>query len=65
MRSLTDGLIKAQSIENNDFQFSRSEIWLGLMYLFRFSFLTILDIYKAHFKSCHTRIQRPRDYLSL
>ena len=49
MRSSTDGSIEAQSIENYDFQISRYEIWPKLMYLFRVSFLTTLDIYKAYF----------------
>ena len=35
------------------------------MYLFKVSFLTTLDIYKADFKSHHTRIQRPRNLFSL
>ena len=62
MRSSTDGLIRARSIENDDFHFSRSEIRPKLMYLFRVSFLTTLDIYKAYFKSRHIWIQRQRDY---
>ena len=40
---------KAQSIENYDFIIFRSEIWPILMYLFRVSFLTNLDLYKAYF----------------
>ena len=54
----------AQSIENYDFRIlSRSEIQPKLMYLFRISFLTTLNIYKAYFKRYHTRIQRLRDLL--
>ena len=45
MRSSTDGSIEAQSIENYDFQFYRSEIQPKLIYLFRVSFLTTPDIY--------------------
>ena len=65
MRSSTNGLIEAQSIKNYNFQFSRFEIWPKLMYLFRVSFLTNLNIYKAYFKSRHTWIQKKIDYFSL
>ena len=60
MRSSTDSLIEARSIENYDFQISRSIIQPKPMYLFKVSFLTTLDIYKAYFKSRHIQIQRPR-----
>ena len=36
-------------------QISRSNFWARLMYLFRASFLTTLDLYKAYFRSCHIR----------
>ena len=65
MRSSTNGSIEARSIENYDFQFSRSEIQPKFMYFFKVSFLTTLDIYKAYFKSHHTGIQRKIDYFSL
>ena len=62
---MTDSSTKARSIENYDFQFSKSEIRPRFMYFFRVSFLTSLDIYNAYFKSHYTRIQRPRDLFSL
>ena len=65
MWSSIDDLIAAWSIENYDFQFSRSEIQPRLIFLFRISFLITLDIYKAYFKSRHIQIQRPRDLFSL
>ena len=43
------------AIENYDFRISRSEIQPKFMCLFRLSFLTTLDMYKAYFKSHHTR----------
>ena len=51
MRSSIDGLIETQSIENYNFQISKSEIRPKLIYLFKVSFLTTLDIYKTYFKS--------------
>ena len=65
MWSSIDSLIVARSIENYNFRISRSEIQPRLVYLFKVSFLTILDIYKAYFKSRYTQIQRPRDLFSL
>ena len=56
---------QTQSIENYDFIIFRSEIRLMPMYLFRVSFLTTLNIYKAYFKSCQIRIKRSRVYFSL
>ena len=46
MWSSIDSSIAAWSTENYDFRISRSKIWPRLLYLFRFSFLTILNIYK-------------------
>ena len=65
MWSSIDSSTIAQSIKIYDFQFSRFEFRFRILYLFRVSFLTTLDIYKAYFKSHHTRIQRPRDVFSL
>ena len=56
--------IEARLIESYDFQFFISEIQPKLMYLFRVSFLTTLDIYKAYLKSRHTWIQRLRALFS-
>ena len=63
--SSIDSSTAARSIKNYDFKISRSEIRPNLVYLFRVSFLTTLDIYKDYFKGHHTRIQRPRDLFSL
>ena len=52
----------ARSIELYEFRNSRSEFWPMLMYLFKVSFLTTLDIYKTYFKSRHIRIRWPRVY---
>ena len=60
MRSSTNGSMAARSIKNYDFQISRSIFQPKPMYLFKVSFLTTLDIYKAYFKSRHIQIQRPR-----
>ena len=65
MWSSIDSSTVAQSIENYDFKIFRSEIQPNLVYLFGVSFLTTLDIYKADFKSHHTRIQRLRNLFSL
>ena len=46
------------AIETYDFQFSRYEIWPRLMQLFKVSFLTTLDIYKAYLRAV---IHRYRD----
>ena len=43
------------SIENYRNQFFRYDFWPMLMYLYRVSFPTTLDIYKAYFKDCHIR----------
>ena len=55
----------AWSIKLYEFSISISEYWPMLMYLFKVSFLTTLDIYKTYFKSRHTQIQRPRALFSL
>ena len=60
-----DSSTATRSIENYDFRISRSGILPRILYLFRVSFLTTLNIYKTYFKSHHTRIQRPRDLFSL
>ena len=57
-----DGSTHPPSIENYDFRISKSKIRPRLMYLFKVSIFTTLDVYKAYFKSCHIRIQRPKDY---
>ena len=44
----------AISIENYEIQFSRFVCHAYLSYVFRFSFLTTLDIYKDYFKGCLT-----------
>ena len=41
------------SIKNYGNQFFRSDFRPMLMYLYRVSFLTTLDIYKAYFRGCH------------
>ena len=46
---------QARSIEFYEFKISRSEFLPMLKYLFRISFLTILDIYKAYFRGHHIR----------
>ena len=51
MWSSIDSLTATRSIKTYDFQFSKSEIQPRLLYLFRISFLTTLDIYKTYFKS--------------
>ena len=35
--------------------FRSYDFWPMLMYLYRVSFPTTLDIYKAYFKDCHIR----------
>ena len=45
MWSSIDSSTTARFIENYDFRISRLEIQLSLVYLFRVSFLTTLDIY--------------------
>ena len=65
LRSSINGSTHPRFIKNYNFRISRSEIQPRLMYLFRVSFLTALDIYKPYFKSRHTRIQRLRDLFSL
>ena len=65
MWSLIDSLTATRSIEIYDFQFFRFEFKPSLQYLFRFTFLTTLNIYKVYFKSHHIQIQRPRDLFSL
>ena len=56
-----DSSTTAQSIENYDFSISKSKIQPKLVYLFKVSFFTTLDIYKSYFKSHHTRIRELRD----
>ena len=43
------------SIENYEIQIFRSDFQPMLTYLYRISFLTTLDIYKAYFKGRHIR----------
>ena len=40
-------------VENYEIRFFRSDYTYILKYLYRVSFLTILDINKDYFKSCH------------
>ena len=54
MWSSIDSSTVTRSIENYDFQFSRSKFRPRLLDLFRVSFLTTLDIYKAYFKKTVT-----------
>ena len=49
IRSSTDSST-AVSIENYEIQISRSVFHVYLSYVFRFTFLTTLDIYKNYFK---------------
>ena len=53
---------QTRSIELYKFRIFISEFQPMLMYLFRVSSLSTLDIYKTYFRSHHTRIQRPRVY---
>ena len=43
------------SIKNYEIRIFRSDFWPMLMYLYRVSFLTTLDIYKTYFRGCHIR----------
>ena len=43
------------SIKITGIQIFRSDFWPMLMYLYRVSFLTTLDIYKAYFRGRHIR----------
>ena len=43
------------SIENCENPFFRFDFQPMLMYLYRVSFLTTLDIYRAYFRGCHIR----------
>ena len=45
----------SQSIEVTRIQISRSDFWARLMYLYRVSFLTTLDLYKTYFRGRHIR----------
>jgi len=62
---LDTSLTPARSIELYEFRIFRSKFQPILMYLFRFSFLTTLDINKTYFKNHHTWKQRPRALFSL
>ena len=65
MCSSIDSSTEVRSIENYDFQFSKFEFQHRLLDLFRVSFFTTLDIYKAYFKRRHIPKQRPRNLFSL
>ena len=43
------------SIKITGIQIFKSDFWPMLMYLYRVSFLTTLDIYKAYFRGRHIR----------
>ena len=50
MLKLDTSLTQAISVETYKIRTSRSNFWPVLKYLYKVSFLTTLDIYKAYFK---------------
>ena len=48
---------QAISVKNYEIKIFRSDCMQILVYLYRLSFLTTLDIYKDYFKGCHTCIE--------
>ena len=61
MWSSIDSSTTTRSIEMYDFKFFRPEIWPRLLYLFRVSFLTTLNIYKAYKAYFKSRQHEDRD----
>ena len=43
------------SMEVTEIKIFRSDFWARLLYLYRVSFLTTLDLYKAYFRGRHIR----------
>ena len=56
---------QAISVKNYEIKIFRSDCMQILVYLYRLSFLTTLDIYKDYFKGCHTCIEWPNASFSL
>ena len=63
MKKLDTSSTQAQSIENYDFKFLRSEIRPMMTWMIRVSLSTTLVIYKAYFKSHQVQKQRPRTHI--
>ena len=53
------------SVETYEVRIFRSDFWLMLVYLYRVSFLTTLDIYKAYFKKAVTHAESALVHYSL